>query len=384
MTDTRNAPGGRIWYQVHKWTSLVCTLFMLMLCITGLPLIFSHEIDHWSGKAAEPPPLSADAPWQGDIDAIVADALQRRPGEVAQFLVGDPDEPELIHVRLAERVDAPDLSAFLTYDLRSGDFLSAYPLGEGFMDVMLRLHVDLYAGLPGMLFLGIMGLLLIASIVSGVVLYGPYMKKLAFGTVRRERSSRLRWLDQHNLLGMVTLVWLAVVGLTGVVNTLNTPIFGQWQATELAELARPHAALPAVAPDRISASAAVAAAQAAEPDMALSFMAWPGNDFATQRHFIAFMQGTTPITAQLLKIVMVDAETAAVVATREVPWYVSALMLSQPLHFGDYGGMGLKIVWAVLDVLSIIVLVTGLLLWRRRHLGVREGASSVLAEGGAA
>src|SRR5690606_29937328 len=35
----------RAWTWVHKWSSLVSTLFLLMLCITGLPLVFTHEID---------------------------------------------------------------------------------------------------------------------------------------------------------------------------------------------------------------------------------------------------------------------------------------------------------------------------------------------------
>jgi uncharacterized iron-regulated membrane protein len=30
----------RFWTVIHTWTSLVSTLFLLMLCITGLPLIF--------------------------------------------------------------------------------------------------------------------------------------------------------------------------------------------------------------------------------------------------------------------------------------------------------------------------------------------------------
>ncbi len=41
----------RIWYLVHKWTSLICTAFLLMLCLTGLPLIFHDEIDRMSGNA---------------------------------------------------------------------------------------------------------------------------------------------------------------------------------------------------------------------------------------------------------------------------------------------------------------------------------------------
>jgi len=42
----------RIWFLVHKWTSLIATVFLLLLCLTGLPLIFHEEIEHYF----EPPP----------------------------------------------------------------------------------------------------------------------------------------------------------------------------------------------------------------------------------------------------------------------------------------------------------------------------------------
>ncbi len=34
----------RTWYRLHKWSSLICTAFLLMACITGLPLVFGNEI----------------------------------------------------------------------------------------------------------------------------------------------------------------------------------------------------------------------------------------------------------------------------------------------------------------------------------------------------
>ena len=52
----------RSWYQVHKWTSLVCTAFMLLLCVTGLPLIFHHEIDHWLGYSTDVPEIEHAGP----------------------------------------------------------------------------------------------------------------------------------------------------------------------------------------------------------------------------------------------------------------------------------------------------------------------------------
>jgi len=85
------------------------------------------------------------------------------------------------------------------------------------------------------------------------------------------------------------------------------------------------------------------------------------------------MRGNTPLTAKLLRPALIDAVTGKLTDTRNLPWYVATLLVSQPLHFGDYGGMPLKIIWAVLDVITIVVLITGLYLWLRR----RQSGSSV-------
>ena len=49
------------------------------------------------------------------------------------------------------------------------------------------------------------------------------------------------------------------------------------------------------------------------------------------------------------------------------PWSFYVLKLSQPLHFGDDGGLPLQIIWALLDIASIIVLGSGLYLWLARR-----------------
>ena len=82
------------------------------------------------------------------------------------------------------------------------------------------------------------------------------------------------------------------------------------------------------------------------------------------------MRGNTPLTSRLLKPALIDAETGVLTDSRSMPWYVSTLLISQPLHFGDYGGMPLKIIWAILDILTIVILVTGLYLWMKRRRSV--------------
>jgi uncharacterized iron-regulated membrane protein len=64
-----------------------------------------------------------------------------------------------------------------------------------------------------------------------------------------------------------------------------------------------------------------------------------------------------------LKPVLVDAQTGHVTDSRQLPWYLTGLLLSQPLHFGDYGGLPMQVLWAALDVVTIIVLGSGVYLW---------------------
>jgi uncharacterized iron-regulated membrane protein len=287
----------RRWSWTHKWASLVCTLFMLLVCVTGLPLIFNHEIQHWIHADLEPKEMPEGTP-KASLDRVLATARAAEPGKVVQFVVADPDDERLWLVTLGATPTAEENLHNIMIDSRTADVIGKPKFDEGFMYVMFQLHVNLFAGLPGTLFLGVMGLLLIVAIVSGVVLYAPFMQKLAFGTVRREHASRTKWLDLHNLLGIVTLTWALVVGVTGVINTLGQPLLKLWQFIEVADMIAPYKNLP---PPTTFASlqASVTAAQATEPAMSVFFIAFPGTSFSSAHHYAIFMRGSTPLTTRL-------------------------------------------------------------------------------------
>ncbi|CAN5206822.1 PepSY-associated TM helix domain-containing protein [soil metagenome] len=351
----------RRWAWIHTWSSLVCTLFMLLLCLTGLPLIFHHEIGEWLGDGIAIPEMRADAP-RASLDEVMRVALARWPGKGGMFASQEPDDDRAWYVTLADSNDSSDGLKQVAVDARTGLALGEPRLDGGLMHFIHSLHVDLFAGLPGMLFLGFMGMLLLVAIVSGVVLYAPFMRKLSFGEVRRDRSPRAKWLDLHNLLGIVTLTWAFVVGATGVLNTWADLLVKYWQTTEMAEMVRPYAGRPPLT--RLgSLETAVTAARAHEPGMKVRFIAFPGTSFTSPHHYGVYMTGDTPLTSQLVRPVLVDAMTGQVTDSRALPWYLKALLLSRPLHFGDYGGAAMQWLWAALDVITIIVLGSGLYLW---------------------
>ena len=368
----------RRWSFIHTWTSLICTVFLLMLAVTGLPLIFSHEIDHALGNAPDFKEMPANTPHL-NLQQLVEAAEAHRPGEVLQYFGWDEDDSNGVWAIMAKTAgtDPNDSHSFML-DSRTGEAFETPSANGGFMMVMLRLHVDMYAGLPGKLLLAFMGLMFVLAIISGTVLYAPFMRKLKFATVRAEKSRRMRWLDLHNLIGVVTLTWALVVGVTGVISACADLIIAAWRNDSLSAMIAPYHDAPALTA-RAPATRLMEIAESAAPGMQADFIAFPGTRFSSEHHYAVFLKGNTHLTAHLITPVLIDAKTLELTAVVERPWYMDALGMSQPLHFGDYGGMPMKILWAVLDVLTIIVLGSGVYLWWVRRRAARP-VSDVQAE----
>lgn len=265
------------WFTWHKWTSLLCTVFLLLLCITGLPLIFHKEIANLNQT------LSIDVPSSDtklDLDTLKNIAESHYPGKKVRFIFWDQEAyPNQVLFDVVETPDAAYAnSKYLSIHEYTGALIKETK-DEGFLSIMLHLHTDMFAGLPGKLFLGLMGILFIIAIVSGIVLYGRIMKTYDFGLLRKDKSTRLKWLDTHNFLGIVAAAWLFVVGFTGVVNSLSDVILGLWQQGQLAEMTAPYAA---AAPMKGVLSSLTAARKIAEekfPGMHVSVLVYPGTAF---------------------------------------------------------------------------------------------------------
>ena len=107
----------RRWGWVHKWSSLVSTLFILMLCLTGLPLVFSHEIDHLTGNEIEAPAMPEGTP-RAAVDRVAAEAVKAYPGLVPLYFFAEEDDPDVWYVKLDTRVDTDESASTLILSVR--------------------------------------------------------------------------------------------------------------------------------------------------------------------------------------------------------------------------------------------------------------------------
>ncbi len=349
----------RRWTTIHRWTSLVCGLFLLVLCVTGLPLIFHDELDRAFGYSISAVEYGTNPP--PSIDEIVSGVLERHPSLHVQFILWDRDTPGVVAFALGQAIDSPpDRNLAVYVDASNGRILSEGSLHRGPVGVLLKLHSELFLGPMGPIVVGAVAVLFLVALISGVIVYAPLTRRISFGMLRKA-PRRIRWLDLHNLVGMVTLGWALVVGATGLINTWGDLAVQIWQARELSSMS--HRATVSDLHSQISVHDAIAAAESVVPGMTPLFVAMPGSVLTSRSHLGVFLRGDRPLTQYLLKPVLIDAGTGTVAASRGLPWYMQALFLAQPLHFGDYGGLLLKVLWAMFDIATIFVLMSGLYLW---------------------
>lgn len=137
------------------------------------------------------------------------------------------------------------------------------------------------------------------------------MKNFDFGVVRKYRSKRLKWLDTHNLLGIVLLAWMLVVGFTGIINTLSDVMLGLCQWGQLAEMTAPYAHQAPLSGLLSSLDRALEVADQTAPNMEVSIITFPGTIFSSKHHYTVFMKGKTALTSPTINACVIDAKTGA-------------------------------------------------------------------------
>lgn len=354
------------WYRanlwIHRWVSLVIALPFAILCITGLILIFHEEVDHLLGHTpkVEYVHVQESRPLIDSLEVV----KKAYPNEKVISTTIDPEHlPGMMIIGMAKEGAGFNDARWLYADIAQAKLVDQPDFDKTFTGFLLELHAQWFLGITGEIIGALIALLVLLSLISGVVVYAPYIRKFLFGIIRFRKGKRLLQLDLHNLIGSVVLGWAFVVTLTGVLLGLGTVAIGLWQMTELSELQQKyqHNSLQQSPPaniDQIYTSAAQAAKNW-QPTIVL----FPGTEYSTQQHYMVLMEGARAFDKNMLQLALIDANTFQVAEILQLPLYLKAILVSQPLHYGDYGGMPLKLVWSICTLFTLFITINGAWLW---------------------
>lgn len=350
----------RLW-QLHSWLGLAAGLGLLVIGLSGSLLVFHEELEALFNRElvrVTPTPLG-----RLPIDALLAHAQRQLPDHEITGWLPQYDAPTMADVLyVIRRGDKEWLVA--TLDPYTGRLLASPRLGKTTITGwLLELHYAFFADHAGLLIVGTFGLLLLALGVTGVWLYREFWKH--FFTLRWGRGARILFSDLHKFIGITSVAFNLVLGFTGAYWNF-THVIGEWIAGEHEQkqieqrLYAPTLSLDAITRD---------AAQRL-PGFRANFISLPSEPTAPTVTLWGAVEPHSWLTSPYGSTILYDPQSGAHRATadlRAADLWARIADSFRPLHFGDFGGLPVKILWALGGLTPGALAVSGFAIWWQRR-----------------
>lgn len=228
----------KLWLKVHLWLGLGLGLFLVIIGLTGSVLVFWKEIDMALNPGLYRTANSAIGHVK-PLDEIIAAAENVAPAgwkSAWAQVPGQPDGNYIFGFAYPKISPAPEQAQSLNiavdpYTAKvSGRrvFYHAWnPLRHSFVGFFFKLHYALFLGEVGGTLVGILAVLFIISVLSGLILWWPLTGKWGRAlTIKRRASAERLNHDLHQTGGFYSLIILLAVLMSGVY--FNLPDQFRW------------------------------------------------------------------------------------------------------------------------------------------------------------
>ena len=312
----------RLWFLVHSWLALPIWFFVLIVCVTGTLAVVSQEIV-WLAN----PDVGASKPYED------AEPLSFSPGAI--------------------QGESPSFDFRQFTRALHGWWLVPFNNGYSW----------------GWYMVSLLGLPMLASLITGLVVYKRFWKGFLKPRLRINQGARIFWGDFHRLSGIWSIWFIALISITGTWFLIQA-ILADNHVTLTNDGIPPviaRADVPRAAPGQkvpyIELDEAVRLVTGRIPSLEASAVFLPGNAYSPM--FVAG-RGWYPLMFQsaALNPYTGKIETTRLLSDRTPLQFVTESM--RPLHTGDFGGIWVKLIWFVFGLLLSMMVLSGLLIWSKR------------------
>lgn len=357
-------------YDVHSWVGLFLGLALYVLLFSGSVALFVAELRPWElgvTKGNGALPVAA-------LERVVA---QEERFRAASFSIRPASyyRPWIVVETGHNHDGQPDLRH---YDPFTGESVTV--AAEHVVQVLERLHTDLLLPSPwGRYPTGLLGVAMLVSLLTGVFMHRKIFREM--WSIRLWRSQRLRWTDLHKAVAVWGLPYHLVMafsgtylGLVGVTLLLNAFVAfgGDVDAASEGIAGAPH--------ERVGEAAAmlpvtelISRAKAVLPGLEPEYL---GYQHYGDRGATLMILGTLPRTLEYypgVTLSAVDGQLLDTINWRRESWPKALYAMMTPLHYGAYGGLLLKTLYALLGLGASFLVLSGLRIWQLRvHTGRRD------------
>lgn len=355
-TRTMRAVRRPLAFLLHSLVGLKLSLFLGFVCLTGTIATVAHEVE-WLVQ----PEVRGVSDGRTDDYAGMWALVRSRYPDVYIASLGTYDRADSGYFARQADVTLPDGTTRRLFIDPARMAVTGEGSGHSLHSIMRGLHY--YLLLPGDLpfyLVASLGFVLLLSLVTGLLTYKKFWRGF-WRMPRWDRSTRTWSGDLHRLIGLWSLWFVAVIGVTSVWYLVE-------RAAPLMETPVPQAErryfLEAPEPERVARW--VAAARARFPGISITMVQMPyGEDdpVVVQGAWRAWL------VRERTDALFIDPSNDRVIGVRRAG-AMSAIErwvhTADPLHFGNFGGLATKLIWMVFGLMLTTLSATGVVIFAKR------------------
>ncbi|CBN56577.1 MULTISPECIES: PepSY-associated TM helix domain-containing protein [Kamptonema] len=356
---------------IHGSIGIAIGLLLTVISLTGSAIVFHQELDR-----AINPSLMRVVP-QGNLaslDETIAPVQAAYPNFPLQS-IRFPQTPNGSYQVTIKTPDGESLDTFV--NPYTAKILGSRKWERSLMGFLYQLHYKLAFGQVGTAIVGATGLLFVLIVITGTMLWTGWRKLKSGFTVRTTAPLPLLSYDIHQVGGILSSTFLLILAVTGVMLSYFVLLFALNQPPPVAKVLPP-------AKQPVALSELLRKADAAMPDGKTTYVVFdehqPEKITVSKQlphELIRFAMSSVELNRYSGKVLNVNRVV-------EPPPMFKFMIAIGTLHFGLFGGIYTRIFYVFIGLIPSVLLITGLVNWRRRRLlmGRRELTSKLLAEEG--
>lgn len=380
----------KTFVSVHTWTGLGAGFALFIAFYTGSITLFMEELEAWESYSVTAPPTQSYAQAQRLLDQV----LEKKPdaAENLTLMLSTPGHPENT-ARWFEKLDDDSFEEH-SFRLSVSSQLDTAPSKEHLAHFLYRLHYT--AGLPasfGLEVLGIICLIYGVALISGIVIFLPNFMKDLF-KIRPGVNKKRFWLDAHNVVGVFSLPWHIMYAWSSAILALAIYFLAPFQLVvfdaDLFKLIGPElGVVETLEPsgersEIISVEQLVTIAKRELPDLVVKRLRY--THVGDRNGMVRLSGDANADTLVSAAQVFLNTSTGEVLhVERPDSTSIGSTFYRglYALHYADFGGYTLKIVYFVLGLGGAFLFYSGNLLWvesrRKRRTSEQPAGTSFVA-----
>lgn len=346
-------------YSIHHWCGLIAGIFILAISISGVILLFDDEID----RAVFADYFTLDTPAR---DLHIDNSIQWIRSRYSDWDIRIPALPGNKREALLYELRKGQLRKWLFVHPETGKEIALLDAAHNRLTyIALNIHYNLLAGTTGKVMVLLTGIAFLALTITGLILYRRSVWKVLFFRQKLSFNSRRGFFSRlHRITGVWALLFnllMCVTGLSLAITVVNAAFKSGAKEVHVPVL-------------RSSVDTIMAEANAAYPEFEITYLRFPLNN-SGDIQLLGRMNSDPSYYGKIYSKVPANFATGELGTPyfiRDQLWYVRFLTALHTIHFGDYAGIVVQIIYAFFGLMPGILSISGFFIWRLRNRDLRR------------